>query len=75
MQLDSQTKQSVILEVISERFSNDLDHYLCSLTDTSGEDDIMQNTWRSLINSKSEYQPTANAKTCLLGIARKRLIG
>jgi len=37
-------------------------------------DDIMQNTWLSLINSKSEYQPTASAKTYLFGIARKRLI-
>ena len=74
LQLYSQTKQSVILEVISERFCNDIYHYLCSLTATSNVDDIMQNIWLSLINSKSEYQATASAKTYLFGIARKRLI-
>lgn len=74
LHLYSQTKQSAVLEVISERFSNDIYHYLCSLTAMEHVDDIMQNTWLSLINSKSEYQPTASAKTYLFGIARKRLI-
>ncbi|BCE03504.1 RNA polymerase sigma factor [Marinicellulosiphila megalodicopiae] len=74
LSLYSQSKHPLILEIISERYSHDLYHYICSLNGIEGSEDIMQNIWLSLINSQSKYVATASVKTFLFGIARKRLI-
>lgn len=62
------------LEKLVDLYSQDLFHYLCTLSTRDNGQDIMQLTWLTVINKRQSYRQTGHPKAYLFAIARNAML-
>jgi RNA polymerase sigma factor (sigma-70 family) len=67
-------KNKKALEVLYDRYADDLYHYLLTMSEPALAQDIVQLTWLKLVEKPTRYQHASSVRAFLFTIARNALI-